>query len=267
MKRTILIVAASCLIPLIASVGCDTSASDAQISSLQNSVHTLQGQLAEAQASVTNLQGQLAAAQANAVRLEEELTIAKASVSVQTDLAAANAKVLSLGADLASANSKAAALQASLDKLNTDLSAANSNLSKVNNDLVQAKSDLAKANTDLSSQKAINTALTTQLNRIMDPRHFDSEEELTAWLAKDDTNTNPAYASLGLAEKAYVLQVKALRDGYLLPVSLDADNQYVYSWNTAVIGGAIYIVSAGNDSVTALASFGIAIPSHPLPLT
>jgi hypothetical protein len=50
--------------------------------------------------------------------------------------------------------------------------------------------------------------LTTELTQIKYPRHFLSVQELTTWLAQDDTNTNPKYAAYNLAQKSYLLQIK-----------------------------------------------------------
>ena len=91
--------------------------------------------------------------------------------------------------------------------------------------------------------------------------------ELTQWLAQDDTNTNPAYASLSSYSRAFVLQVKALRDGYLLPACLDWDAMYIYSWNAAVVDGAVVSVNVDTDAVTVGPAFSSAPPSHPLPIS
>jgi hypothetical protein len=45
--------------------------------------------------------------------------------------------------------------------------------------------------------------LKADIEKLIVPRHFASLEELTAWLSQDDTDTNPTYATLGLAEQAF----------------------------------------------------------------
>jgi hypothetical protein len=158
--------------------------------------------------------------------------------SLTADLATANAKVTSLTSDLATANTKVASTQASLDKATSDLAAA----------------------------VLANTSQAAELKKVKDPKHFDTMTELTTWLAKDDTNTNPAYASLSSYSRAFILQVKALRDGYLLPACLDWDAAYIYSWNAAVVGGVVVSVNASTDAVTLGPTFSNPPPSHPLPL-
>jgi len=217
-----------------------------QITALTANVTSLEGQLTTEKANVASLQTQLAAEKANVVDLQTQLATAKSDLttsqakvtSLTTDLATANGKVTSLTSDLATANAKVTSTQASLDK----------------------------ANLDLATAVATNATQSTALKKVQDPRHFDILAELTAWLAKDDTNTNPAYASYSGYSKAFILQVKALRDGYLLPACLDWDSSYIYSWNVAVVGGTVYSSDPTTDVLTQGPTFGSPPPSHPLPL-
>jgi chromosome segregation ATPase len=202
--------------------------------------------LAAEKAKSANLESQLASGSGDQttlasrfVQLQKDLDASRALVtSLTTDLNTSAARVTSMENDLTSAQAKAAKLQTSLDT----------------------------ANAGYDALKASTAKLTAELNKIKDPRHFSSLEELTSWLAKDDTNTNPAYAGLTLSEKAFVLEVKALRDGYLMPVGLDADTQFIYSWNSAVVSGFLFIVNANDDSLTQLGMFPAVPAVHPLPL-
>jgi peptidoglycan hydrolase CwlO-like protein len=181
---------------------------------------------------VTGLEGQLAAETASANALQANLTKA------QSDLNTSQSQVTSLTADLTAANAAVTATKASLDKSTSDLAAAVST----------------------------NTSQAASLKKVQDPRHFDTLAELTAWLANDDTNTNPAYASLSSYSKAFILQVKALRDGYLLPACLDWDANYIYTWNVALVGGTIYSIDPSTDVLTKGPAFSNPPPSHPLPM-
>ena len=91
--------------------------------------------------------------------------------------------------------------------------------------------------------------------------------ELEIWLEKDDTDTNDAYSSLKSEEKAYILQVKALRDGYILSACIDWDSNYIYSWNVAIVGDTVYSINAATDVVNEGPSFYDDLPLHPLPLS
>jgi len=195
-------------------------------------IFSLETRLADEKANVASLKVQLAAANANVTDLTAQLATASSKVtSLTADLATAKRKVASLTAELAAADAKVASTQASLDKAYADLAASNA-----------------------------------CLKQVQDPRHFNTMAELQDWLAKDDTNTNPLYASSSPDIKAFILQVKALRDGYLLPACLDWDASYIYSWNAAVVGEVVVSVNAATDAVTEGPTFGSPPPSHPLPL-
>jgi hypothetical protein len=186
----------------------------------------------------------LTAEKATAADLQTQLTSAK------SDLTASNAKVSSLTSDLATSNAK-------VTSLTSDLAIANGKVITIQASLDKANSDLAAANTTIATQNGT-------LKKVQDPRHFGSLAELQAWVSSDDTNTK--YASYSNIDRAFVLQTKALRDGYLLPVNLSYDTQYYYVTNMAVIGNSVYYVYSATDAVV----FQIQIVQtpllHPLPL-
>jgi hypothetical protein len=88
--------------------------------------------------------------------------------------------------------------------------------------------------------------------------------DLTAWLAKDDTNTNPAYSSYGALTKAYILQIKALRDGYLIGAYGDWDSGTFYYDNTTIAGGVTVDINVLTDAI--IIGYAYNAPLHPLPL-
>jgi hypothetical protein len=143
--------------------------------------------------------------------------------------------VTSLTSDLTIANGKVATTQASLDKANSDLAAA----------------------------LVTNTTQAATLRTVQYPRHFNSLTELTIFLAQDDTNTNPAYSGV---TKAYVLEIKAQRAGFLLPAQIWWDSSYIYSDNIALVGASIYTVNPNTDAVTYQVAFATAPSSYPIPL-
>lgn len=59
--------------------------------------------------------------------------------------------------------------------------------------------------------------------------------------------------------------MKALRDGYLLPVSAELTEDYVIWGNIAVIEDELHWVWA-NDDYTEWASYIVPLPSRPIPL-
>ena len=236
------------------------------VSNLEANVSTLEGQLTTEKANVASITGQLADEKTRSAGIQTELTNTKGTLATaQGNLTTAQGRITTLEADLSTSKANATKLQTDLDTANAKVTSIQAELTKAAADLTKANADLAKANTDLVAAKATNTSLTGDLNKIKDPRHFNTLQELTDWLAKDDTNTNPAYAALRGAEKAYILQVKALRDGFLLPASLDWDSQYIYYGNLAIAGNMLVGVDPTTDTIYQGPNYNI--PSHPLPLT
>lgn len=205
-----------------------------------NNLSQARADIAELENNVAALQNQLTTEQAHAASLQTQLTAAI------NDLNSSQAQVTHLQADLNASELRIINLQSELDAASTELE---------------------QAYSELSSLTDANASLTEELTMIKDPRHFNSLQELQTWLENDDTNTNSAYSSLTSQSKAYVLQIKALREGYILSACIDWDSNFIYSWNVAVIGDKIYSVNADTDAITAGPSFADALPLHPLPLS
>jgi peptidoglycan hydrolase CwlO-like protein len=207
--------------------------------------------------------------------------------------------------DLNAANSEIAIHQTAIAGLNSDISASKAettdyqsqlkaaqdaimlldgNITDLNNQNIKLTSDIATANTDISDTKftlantqssissiqsslisAQNNVLTLNatVKKVTDPRHFASLQELTDWLQQDDTDTK--YPAINNTTRAYILQVRALRDGFILAVSIWVDASGGWVSNRAVIGAAVYAVNAKNDSVSYYGGAAI-MPSHPEPL-
>lgn len=163
-------------------------------------------------------------------------------------------------------NDKLSDAEAEVSSLEGSVSSLQSSLSAKDTEISSLESNLEVANASIQAQQTINTVLTDELKSIKDPKHFTSLSELVDWLAQDDTDW--AYPSADQEELIFILQVNALRDGYLLPAYFsDPDNDYFveYLGNLAYIGDKIYYVWAGDDDVWVWA-YVSPIPSHPLPL-
>ncbi len=214
------------------------------IYNINANLNTAQNQLSTAQAGAADTRGQLDAEKARANALQSELDAAKAVIaSKEGELAIINALLSGTQSDIAA-------------------------------QISQLQADIASAKTKLTNLEVLNTELSlardaalADLRKIRDPRHFFSIEELRDWLARNYVNANPEYASLGLADKAFILQVRALRDGYLLPAAIDADDQHIYSWNVAIIGAGIWAVIADTNETIFLANFEVPPAQYPLPLS
>jgi len=240
--------------------------------SLNNNLISLQGALTAEQAKAAGIQGQLTTEKNRAAILEGELNAAKGQqnasasqiASLKAELEASKASITALESELIATQ---ALISGTQNEVAAEISKLNADISKLNADLVKARAELTKANSDIADLKSTNATQLEVLNKVKDPRHFYSIEELKAWLERDDTNTNPTFAPLGLAEKAFILQVRALREGFLLPAAVDADSEHIYSWNVAVIGASIYVVTAGTDETLFLANFEVPPAQRPLPLS
>jgi predicted nucleic acid-binding Zn-ribbon protein len=236
------------------------------VAAKQGNIDSLNTQLTTEKANVASLQTQLTAAQANVTKLTSDLSASQASLTaaqgqiktIQASLDTATASVTKLTSDLATANAKVTTTQASLDKATADLT-------KATSDLATANASLTKANADLAAMTTNYNNVNVNYKKVADPRHFLTVQELTDWLARDDTNTNLAYINLRSSEKCYILQIKASRDGLLLPATIEYASNGVYYGNVAIVGGAIYFVDVATDAIT-LEGTTAAYASHPLPL-
>lgn len=116
-------------------------------------------------------------------------------------------------------------------------------------------------NAEIASQQA-------QIAMIEAPSHFSSLDELNAFLQQAAVNTK--YAALRPIERAYILQVLALRAGYLLPAGFLVGATSFDAFNTAYIAGTIYMVDPSTNAVTDMGPNGTPfvvnpIASQPLP--
>jgi len=156
--------------------------------------------------------------------------------------------------------------EAEISSLEGNVSSLQSSLSAKDIEISSLESNLEVANASLQAAQTINTVLTDELRSIQDPRHFASLPELVDWLDQDDTDI--IYAHKSLEELAFILQVAALRDGFLLPACFeDWEGDYLVDnvGNLAYIGDEIFMVWPEDDTVFAWA-YVAPIPSHPLPL-
>ncbi len=182
--------------------------------------------LGEAESEIVALEGDVSALEVNVTTLAGDITALAGNVStLETELAESAATAATLAADLGTANSTVSNLRS-----------------------------------DLSTQQMINLSLSSGLKMVKDPRHFSSLTELTDWLHDDDTDTR--YASDTMAEKACILQVSALRDGYLLPAFIFEDGD---GRNLAAIEDELWGVRPDDDD-TYFITYIEPLPSRPLPL-
>ncbi len=184
----------------------------------------------------------------------EIVTLEGDVLTLGTDLAESEATVATLGTDLAES-------EATVATLGTDLAESEATVSTLEADLGTANSKISRLQSDVSTQQTINSSLSTELKKVKDPRHFASITELTDWLDQDDTDTK--YAGKSGAQLAFILQVRALRNGYLLSALVFEDGEG--GANLAVIEDEYWVINPEDDD-TEFMQYMDPLPSHPQPL-
>jgi hypothetical protein len=176
--------------------------------------------------------------------------------------------VVILGVQLSgtSLQGQVATLQSSGSSLQTQLNQEKATTKSLQDNLAAAKTQATETQTalqkDLTAKQATIAAQDAQLKTMKYPRHFTSLIELTNWLQKDDTNTR--YAGLGGPQLAFIIEIRAARDGYLLPVRLPLAGSLEYITNMAVISDVIYSVRGTDDFVERWGIISPAPPSYPI---
>jgi len=151
-------------------------------------------------------------------------------------------------------------LEGNVATLETQLAESEATVSGLEDDLDDANTENERLSSDVSTQRNINSSLSAELTKIKFPRHFASVQELTDWLRDDDSDTR--YANESIAQRCYILQISALRDGYLLPVRVNVEGTTTYLINVAYIGDEAFLVWL-NDFIEFYDSVP-PIPSYPL---
>ena len=204
--------------------------------------------------------------------------------AMATDLSKAQQELQSVKAELATAQKENSELTSRLGETKTEPAPAQPDVEAIRNELQSTKAeletakislaesiknissirtDLQKANDDIKTQQQVSAALSEQLKKVKYARHFESLEELTEWVQKDDTDT--AYPDASDMELAYVLQVRAAGDGYILPIYMQFMGEEVrVLYNLAVIGEYIYSVGATDDLVGPYLFAQLRLPLHPI---
>jgi hypothetical protein len=178
-------------------------------------------------------------------------------------LAKSESQVASLNDSITGLNTDISNLQTKLTDSQTSLTTAQDKISSLEDDITAANAAVDKSTQDLKAAQNVNSALTQNLKNVSNPRHFQSVSELTDWLAKDDTNT--MYKDSRPSILAYILQVRALRSGYILPteVSFQVGVADTYWENVAVIDGDIWLIDPSTDALTDSTVSISPVPSHP----
>jgi uncharacterized protein YoxC len=160
---------------------------------------------------------------------------------------------------------QANSLQSNVTSLQGQLSQEKNTVSSLQADLSSTRGQVSTLQGNVTSQQATISQRDSQIATMKYPRFFNSQIELSNWLQKDNTNT--LYANPNAVEKAvmaFVLQIRATRDGYILPVSLPIGGSLEVLSNRAIIGDIMYDVRAWDDFVQRGIAVSPAMPSYPI---
>ncbi len=194
--------------------------------------------------------------QAKSTGLQTKLT------DTQNKLTDSQSQCTGLQTQLKDSQTQATGLQTKLTESQTLATGLQTQLKDSQTQATTLQANLQTANDSLKTQQTMNTSLSTELKKVKYPRHFASIQELTDWLHNDDTNTRYASETNGL--RAYILMVKAIWDGYILPVAITTDSSgNVYVANEALIGDILYTVRSSDDATYSLARLS-PLPSYPV---
>lgn len=183
------------------------------------------------------------------------IVFASQNSNLKKDLNAAKSQVTTLQGQVGT-------LQGNVSSLQTQLNQEQTKSASIENDLTQAEDQITALNKQVTSNQATIGEQANQIKTMKYPRHFNSLNELTNWLQSDDTNIK--YAGLSNSQISFILQIRAARDGYLLPVRLPIGGTLEYITNMAIIGDSAYSVRGNDDFVERWITISPAMPSYPI---
>ena len=195
------------------------------------------------------------------VSVEEYSKVVSGLASTQQELQSVKDQSAAAQAELETAQAELEGAQAKLEAAQAELVKSEETASTLEAELQAANSETEKLGADVAAQQQINSSLSDELKKVTYPRHFQSLTELTDWLRKDDTDT--VYAGEKMSNLSFILQVKALRDGYLLPAAWELAEDTILISNMAIIEDEMHWVWPDED-YTEFVSYTGALPSRPI---
>jgi septal ring factor EnvC (AmiA/AmiB activator) len=183
------------------------------------------------------------------------IVLAVQNSSLKKDLDETKTQVTTLQGQVSTLQSNASTLQTQLNQSQTKSTSLQTTLDSANKQVESLNSTITAGQTTIASQA-------NQIKTMKYPRHFDSVTELTNWLQKDDTNTK--YTGLSNSQISFILQIRAAREGYLLPVRLPIGGSLDYITNMAIIGDSAYSVRGTDDFVEKWITISPVMPSYPI---
>jgi hypothetical protein len=180
-------------------------------------------------------------------------------VVVLNQLSKANARVDSTEKQVASLQTSLSAAETRGTSLQKDLDAANKQIQTLSGSGSSLQQTVAQQASQIK-------ALDEQIKTMRYPRNFATPEELSTWLMKDNTNSlYPNPTAVQRALMAFILQLHAARDGFILSVNLPQGGNLDLISNRAVVSDVIYEVRAWDDFAQRWGVIAPAMPGYPIP--
>ena len=129
-----------------------------------------------------------------------------------------------------------------------------------------ANAKIDALNKDVSSKQSTIDSQAAQIKIMRYARNFSTIDELTNWLQKNNPVTwDPlTLTAPQRVQMAFALEIKASRDGYLLPVVLPMFGNLDFMTNRAVVGDTVYEVRAWDSFAQIGGRVTPAVPSYPI---
>jgi len=178
-------------------------------------------------------------------------------------------KISKLNGQINDADTKISGLQSQVNSLQANVSSLQTQLKQAQDIAASLQSSLDKANSQIGTLTSTNSNQAAQIKTMTYPRNFTSIDELTNWLQKANpipVGVDPStLTSLQKAQMALALEVKASRDGYILPAILPLLGNLDQMTNRAIVGDFIYEVRAWDNFAQIGGRAVPAMPSYPIP--
>ncbi len=169
--------------------------------------------------------------------------------SLQADVSALEVDKSSLQSQLAQAQTKSTSLQSELDTTKD-----------------QTSKEIEQLNKSLTDTRATVDSQAATIKTMKYPHNFSSIDELTSWMQKNnpvtwDPNT---LTTLQRAEMAFALEVKAARDGYIMPAMLPLFGNIDWMTNHVIVGDVVYEIKSWDGTIQNGGKVVPALPSYPI---
>ena len=187
-------------------------------------------------------------------------------VVLAVQLAGTSSKLADRDAQVTSLKSQLSSVQADLSAAQTQLAQEKSRASGLQTDLQAARSQVDSLNKTVASQQATISQQAAQIQTMKYPHSFSTIDELTTWLQKNnpvtwDPNT---LTPIQRAQMALALEVKAARDGYLMPAILPLFGNVDWMTNRTIVGDMVYEIKAWDGGVQIGGRVTPALPPYPI---